>query len=1006
MVLTGWNALRNNSPQPSRVRKGLVYLAAALAVWCATQTLFAGPPGRPKESPTDFAEEFARLRELGLVDVKDAVYVNLHAHGGYPFRRFAIEEPELTGNAWLVETKSDGRRVFLVRGYREVEVYDVKMEREEKEKRALALAREKDRSRQREMVSIWSHEQKRNYGTWRTVDPSDDAKKIIRYLQEAPKEPPSNVLGVPRSDQLERFFLFACHLQRKGVVVEANRIAQLLLARAGDKAATNRQVRALLADEQYRQAFETFQESSDWREFSKALDGLLARFPDGWQNGLAVKKLAKAVHQRLTSSGPPPIAGKVTEEDRKLARDLAEWNGNLAGDSASCRALQYGRGCWFLAHPSNSLAGERESPMMKILRRGLESIPLLIALLDDPYLVAGGYQSTDYFGNGSGKPTGMEKEDAEELYQRLPRPSTRGEIAAALLDLIVWNGRTPPSDDTRTRRARSLAWYEEHKGQNRSELLHSCLEQGEPYLHRIALEILLESEREEDWRMAETSLLEFKDVCWEKTLVVNHVLWRGAQVREFVEKYAKRILSDPKLFGGYGREPDEKEMRAIKQEVDRFVAELENLISSKTTEDLLARMLASKGKWTHARWSNESATLVRKLSREEPDHALQLLLAAIPKTEDPTLAGYLLYTAAMLPDLMSFTNRESVSKDVMETLSPGDMVDYDPLPPVQFDLAKSAALWRKLLADQRRLSGDSDDTFDKGRTVSGDAAEKFEALFNKLTPFTKEWQVAHTLAPDRMEELTCRRVEARLAGVPESRLPSYPSTNHVSSELRARLREQIGATDGSTLRKSLDALTLDECLVLRELADADEAVNRKLIPLANEVREVRVTIDESSVRQACERLRGKSFDRQAVETLFAQCLASVKAGRGVLFSARRRGFCRGTRIGVNSYTRAEVRTRGEPADSRKGMISGLILTSVGWGYQSSQAFWPVQEAPASMANQNKKGDSVLVHNAGPRFDEENSKSFCVAVERMNAPNLNACEEVVIRLVGPPPSGEK
>ena len=76
-----------------------------------------------------------------------------------------------------------------------------------------------------------------------------------------------------------------------------------------------------IADAQYSGAFQKFAVSSnDWAGFSRDMQDLTKRFPQGWHARGAVMILASNVQARA-ELGVPPVKGEgLTDEDRALAK--------------------------------------------------------------------------------------------------------------------------------------------------------------------------------------------------------------------------------------------------------------------------------------------------------------------------------------------------------------------------------------------------------------------------------------------------------------------------------------------------------------------------------------------------------------------------------------------------------------------------------------------------------------------------------------------------------------
>lgn len=642
----------------------------------------------------------------------------------------------------------------------------------------------------------------------------------------------------------------------------------------------------------------------------------------------------------------------------------------------------------------------------------MKAFPLLIALLKDDYLVAtdllGRYShSYTYYGSSEGE--FMDEEKIQELYDRMPRPATRGEIADRLLRPVVLDSqdRHRSDLDPNAVRQQALHWYSQHKNKTEGELARYYLEQDKGENRRAAIQALTQSNSPDDRQVIEKHFLESKNIAQEVDMVSLYVMRRGEDAREFVDKYLARIKANPALLQPATSDDlrvSNKVSKYQQQHVKQVLATLEQLVSSKSAEAMLEESLNSKQKWTEAAWSRNSTSLMRKLAKEEPQKRLGMLLNAAVKAQDMFLVQKFLELIIMLPHLQAY------QANCISSIQAAAWAEAAPSSKLSFDMTAHAGAWRKLLADTRPMTESEDFTMSGRVTVGQFAGIVAERLFasggaDRLEEYTQQQQLG-----DKVYAIYHARAEARLAGKPESALPPFPSKKNVSTERRKAIQAELTAVSGELLRQRVATLTSDECLVLYEIAATEAQLNAKLAAFANVVSHVQVTLDAPVLKRQAEAFKGKPLDRKMVETLVEAAKTLLKSGKPVQISVARDACLEGIKIRVEKPG-AMARMFGQSGMTslNKAVLVAYLHTSKPDQSCTGYATWLVDlpAKPATPVKKSNESDDTdkLEQSAIDAFGERDG-AFWKSLETVCTPKFNACEAVAILLMGMVPDPGK
>jgi hypothetical protein len=349
-----------------------------------------------------------------------------------------------------------------------------------------------------------------------------DAMAMIGWLKNPPRDASHFIYY---TDLPGEWLIFAVHLNAHGLTAEANELTDVLIKSLGGPDQVIPRATSRIADARYDAATDTFLVSGDWLAYATEINRLLAEFPSGWSARPLVEKVADALETRRRFPIPPAVKAKgLTEEDQRIARELA----GVQFDPATERSNP---GLWLLNKP------EGLHPFAAIFSRGATSLPLLIAMLEDNYLVAVEVQ------HGGGPMPFVKELDPDNLqatFVRFRRPATRSDLAAELLVPLLATEHNSDLESDYARIGELARQLElDIRGLERKGIIWYYLENGNSEQSHEALTAIIENNdlSEQDAARIEQRLLRHGDTTDQIQSALEYVTSRGPQARDFVDKF-------------------------------------------------------------------------------------------------------------------------------------------------------------------------------------------------------------------------------------------------------------------------------------------------------------------------------------------------------------------------------------------------------------------------------------------------------------------------------------
>ncbi len=966
------------------------WLALVLSVSAITfpSRLVAQAPA-PAAIP-DYSGGIAKFLQLGLPDVKDAKYINIENGYGFYDRSGILDDSEikLTGNAWLLKDKGNGRVEVLVESLKVVELLEPKTYEAEQKKRMEARmkamqkkATDQDEDEDEEDEESIMLNERIMGGKWKEADLKKDLATILEKLT---KQKDEDEFSFRFSQSVGKTFLFAAHASQKGYKNEANQIIDLLFKKSGDNRKVLGRAMSELADAQYAAVYVDFTKAGDWAAYLKGMDALLAKYPAIWRDRPVVQKVADLVRKQQAASAPPEITGEgLTDEDRQLAKELGQYREGLRSQN-NFSSLN-----WLITPAPKVQPKQKLDPLQRIAARGSKSIPLLAALLKDTHLVrlsGNDYNSYSYF--SSSDDDAMTEEEINNRFENFSRPRTRGELAKAMLEELVskqderFDSRPDPDEIGK----RAMAWYAKNKDKSPSELQRAFLAEGDENAQRTALWSLMNSKDANDQKAVEEYLLKPDKIAENISVVVNYASQQGVKAKPLIEKYLAKAKALTSLIPASRLEHADDRMRKVMEKQARDqLATLENLLSDKKAAALLDEYATSDRKWTSAEWNKVDDVLWSKLREESSDQVITLLLEASLKTKD---------------DFFAWTMLQSVGRARYYASARGQDPTVRPPKLEPLKLEKHAELWKKVLQQKRELPAVYRVYGRDMPSYTETAGAIIESLYGDEASQQRNYQLSQTLGT-KVFAVYLTRAEARLAG---KELPPFPDKSRVTEARKAEIKKQLEDAGVETLGATLAKLSLDEQLTLADIVGADAKLNQKLAPGSHIITEVSFPANREGLKKLAESNKGKPLNRALLEGLVAEAQKLMPQKVAPMVQIRRAEPLGGVKLSISEPDLSEMNRYGYGGNRQQGMITAQLACMDSENRINSHAQWVVTlPAPAKAATEGKKkGDEDdLLAEASSSMNEHYAKTqteFWKKLDELLEPKVNALAPYQVTLM--------
>lgn len=411
----------------------------------------------------DFSQGLEQLARLGLPSMKGAEWVEFSGESdqgftrSYEFRELGVN---LTGSAWKLATEPPTYVEFG--SAQALASPDSAGDGEEGDSR-------KKTGLLGKMLRNYRQENPEPGKPEKTAPvisrAAKDAERIATSLaKESVAEEVNDNIRWGNSALHGRLMLFAAQLHAAGETESADKLASALFNAVENDPALVDGAISHLADNQYSEVAGAFFKNTDWEIYLSAANALLEKFPRGWANAPAVALLVSKLEKRLDTPPPPSLPGiELKPEALQLLGSLLEKQEAVTDLDALAAAQGINindypvemrpqiiamlqergmggseQGLWLLPSAGESTAADT-SPTGKLKAMGMDGFIALAAVATDETLVPARHTGDQGSYHGSNE---SPAEEIRQRYQHLTRPTSRGEIAVALISSVL-----PVQDD-------------------------------------------------------------------------------------------------------------------------------------------------------------------------------------------------------------------------------------------------------------------------------------------------------------------------------------------------------------------------------------------------------------------------------------------------------------------------------------------------------------------------------------------------------------------------------
>lgn len=573
---------------------------------------------------------------------------------------------------------------------------------------------------------------------------------------------------------------FASLAYQAGMKKEANELIKIIFLNHENPEAIIDQLINGLAVSELSALFVEFNLKADWKKYHEGLVQLEEKYPRGWENQLGLSILIPLVKDRADNKPVPfpKIDGHVFSDEIKV---LLEKTG---ATSKASQNEYYASGGLFLIEKVEK--NVKAPAMIQLTQHGMDGFIALVALIGDNTLVAS--NSNDHYGGGSSyssySSSDQEAKSAEDAYDSLSKPTTRGEMAEGIVRNVLPHNNNELSEIQGDQlRDLAIEWWKEHRNDNKMTLIKHYLEHGNNQHTRALSMSLINQNTEESRNLYEESVLNSSNPEAQTESVKTYVKKRRAKAKGFLQSYEKVLLEK---LGELTTNSSEYNAYQISEAggTRKFIASL-MLFTEELKPEVMFEKLAKKGSDTRS----VMEMLGSLYSGDELSPVFNKFIHVAAQTDDVKKRDEIIQA---LYNMMFYSEEEPVDgfsapNDESKTFTFTDEEKKD---------------WLKLLA------------LDKGKNSNGNSIQQAGMILDKhLFPerTEEEYQVLWSLGKDVLMELIKKRSLAFLEG---KRAEPLPSVILVSKDRKMKILAELAEVSALKMREMYIALNYSERLLL------------------------------------------------------------------------------------------------------------------------------------------------------------------------------------------------
>lgn len=926
-------------------------LCAGVVIVEAQEKTVTEAPAPAQSKQQDFGKGFSMLFQMGLPRQEGAqpALINIYS-GPASTHNYGINSigSQITG--WIkTADKNTEPATCLVGGVFECKLYDqsalMKMQSEKIKKNSTK------KLSKRQMYSMIMPEQNCFSGRWKISTSAKITEDIKKLLQNKNNE------YLFRSDKSKYGLLLlqAAQLYESGAKPEANEIAGMLFRAGGSKEVLQAAIN-VLAESKYLRAYCDFIESKDWGKFNADLEGIISKFKNNWGDVRYVKAVQAAVAARIRNSEPPELKtlNPLASEDRELVAGLSKMS-QADFDSSSGLEHRYSGDFWLFPADKNNDKTDEEADnapktpnaLDKIKAGGIKSVPLLIAMLDDQWLLSfkdrNGYSRQTFrvdSEDNDNEEKAEVKQDASlfEAAEHLEMPMTRGKLARKLLEpLLIPENQEQAYAISQKKdeefKALCLAWYESIKILSGKDLQKKYLSDGSEFQKTLIIRSMIAGVDDTTAPLIEKALLESDSNMMNQDLLLSYCEARKDKAKPFIEKLRTKLYQQlDKQFNGQNQAVVEgmPSKEKAKADLDKFLEQLNQSKPKASLEDVVKEMLATTNE-------EEFMHIVQKFARaakgRPTEKIYQICLDAATQAKDPKQKLFLL---SML------------------------QIPYEGKQKSKLDITKFKVQLEKLLDDQSELS----EKFGGRQAIPLIAACMVESMAKKkLEGETDDMSNMLELADlygrwdEKYTQYLIRRAKAILAGANVDKLPTLVKADELKDAQISEAKARIAGKSEGDIKELCRPAQLEELIPLSVAIQQDKLLNGKLLLLANQI--VDADSDIPEIKDQIVKFKGKTLNEQVLQDIFKLVENCMQNGQKVEGALLRRPCLQGVVLKLN---RPDVNARNRNMNAGMGGASNRQMLSAYLAFSGSQHEGMSRMIAVKNKPQEKNLDQALAEN--------------------------------------------
>lgn len=672
-------------------------------------------------------------------------------------------------------------------------------------------------------------------------DVEKDVEAMITAIKKVTEKLDPRDISSPSG--FETLLLFATQLHQTGRKELANRLAEAAFAffptrESAVDAAVDR-----IAEHHHKQTVSSFFQTGEWSVYHRELTALAGRFPRGWRNMDAVRMMLPQLARQANGEGSSePILAGVTldpealtimrdimrppESDAKqVAKNMDGLPPHIRQRMMMMQAMghEYGesgfqQSLWLISEVEK----DDEQPLSRLARLQMAAIPVLAALVTDPF-----FTHIPNSGSRSSYYSSRQSDDERILraYQSMPRPATRGEIATRMLVLTLPDPENELHEaDAETIRDLAMEFWQTHRNASREELAAIFLKDGSQQQASTAAEILAASTNPDAHKIFEAHVLAAERAIGMYSSVRVYLKIRKVEAKPFFEMFTKLVRQQVSDAGDEERN-DISWMIEREGGVDKILKQLEAIVEGEPPRKMVMRIAREEPQAAVASLRG----LMDSMSDADPSEQLMVLLSGARATKKKAVRGHFLGAISQIGwDAGEEEDFDDEGEEDAEVRRAPRQVSES-----------EADLWRFLIGDPRLLDASSR-VYSMGSqldTMSALACATFEVSVTGNEEFRVLMDAMPVIGRPTVQVIT-ERAKARLEGKPVAPLPD---ASKVSKERIAAIVADAGNKPSADLHDYLLTLNSDERAAWREwFAEPDD------IPVPPAVAELRYQIVKRS----------------------------------------------------------------------------------------------------------------------------------------------------------------